>query len=51
MKNLKRYYRLPASPEVVYNALTNKAVIEIWTGEDAVMELEAGGAFHCGRAA
>lgn len=45
MKNLKRYYRLSASPEVVYNALTNKAVIEIWTGEDAVMELEAGGAF------
>jgi activator of HSP90 ATPase len=45
MKNLKRYYKLSASPEDVYNALTNKAMLEIWTGEDAEMELEPGGAF------
>ncbi|SHE97628.1 Activator of Hsp90 ATPase homolog 1-like protein [Mariniphaga anaerophila] len=38
MKNLKRYYNLPAEPKDVYNALTNKNMLEIWTGEDAVME-------------
>ena len=38
MKNLKRYYTLHASPADVYNALTNKVMIEIWTGEEAEME-------------
>lgn len=38
MKNLKRYYILNASPKDVYNALTNKAMLEIWTGETAEME-------------
>lgn len=38
MKELKRYYSLNASPEDVYNALTNQRMIEIWTGENAVME-------------
>ena len=38
MKNLKRYYTLKASPADVYNALTNKVMIEIWTGEGAMME-------------
>lgn len=41
MKDLKRYYTLPAEPKDVYNALTNKNMLEIWTGEDAVMEPEA----------
>lgn len=41
MKDLKRYYSLPAQPKDVYNALTNKNMLEIWTGEDAVMEPEA----------
>lgn len=38
MKNIKRYYTLHAEPKDVYNALINKKMIEIWTGEDAVME-------------
>ena len=38
MKNLKRYYILNASPKDVYNALTNKNMLEIWTGEAAEME-------------
>ncbi len=38
MKDLKRYYTLKADPADVYNALTNKNMLEIWTGEDAVME-------------
>lgn len=38
MKDLKRYFLLNAEPEDVYNALTNKKMLEIWTGEDAKME-------------
>lgn len=38
MKDLKRYFILNAAPKDVYNALTNKKMLEIWTGEDAVME-------------
>ena len=45
MKDLKRYYILPAAPQDVYNALTNKAMLEIWTGEDVVMVAEPGGEF------
>lgn len=42
MKNLKQYYVLKASPKDVYNALTNKTMIEIWTGESAEMEVKPG---------
>lgn len=38
MKNYKKYFRLAAEPADVYNALTNKVMLEIWTGEDAIME-------------
>lgn len=38
MKDLKRYFLLNAEPKDVYNALTNKKMLEIWTGEDAEME-------------
>ena len=45
MKNLKRYYILNASPKDVYNALTNKNMLEIWTGEAAEMEPVPGTGF------
>ena len=45
MKDIKRYYSLPAGPKEIYNALTNKNMLEIWTGEDAVMEAVAGTEF------
>ncbi len=45
MKDLKRYYSIPAEPKDVYNALTNKNMLEIWTGEDAVMEPVSGAEF------
>jgi activator of HSP90 ATPase len=45
MKDIKRYYSLPAEPNDIYNALTNKKMLEIWTGEDAVMEPVAGTEF------
>ncbi|MCA1758711.1 MAG: SRPBCC domain-containing protein [Bacteroidales bacterium] len=41
MKDLKRYYLIPTEPKDIYNALTNKNMLEIWTGEDAVMVPEA----------
>ena len=37
MKTYKKYFKIAADPADVYNALTNKVMIEIWTG-DAVME-------------
>lgn len=40
MKEIKRYYTINTEPEFVYNALTKKRMLEIWTGEDVVMELE-----------
>lgn len=41
MKNIKRYYSIKADPSDVYNALTNKTMLEIWTGEKAEMSTEA----------
>lgn len=40
MKNYKSYFVLPAEPHDVYNALTNKRMLEIWTGEEVVMAPE-----------
>ncbi len=45
MKNIKRYYILNARPKDVYNALTNKRMLEIWTGESAEMQPVAGSEF------
>ncbi|RYE35634.1 MAG: ATPase [Sphingobacteriaceae bacterium] len=45
MKDYKKYYLLPASPEEVYLALTNPVSIEIWTGETAEMVAEPGTEF------
>lgn len=38
MKTYKKYFKIAAAPADVYNALTNQHMLEIWTGEDAVME-------------
>lgn len=38
MKDYKQYFQLAAEPKDVYNALTNKIMLEIWTGENAEME-------------
>ncbi len=40
MKDLKKYYTLHAEPKDIYNALTNQKMVEIWTGEDAIMQPE-----------
>ncbi|MBS7565241.1 SRPBCC domain-containing protein [Mucilaginibacter sp. Bleaf8] len=37
MKDYKKYYIIPATPEEIYPALTNPFTIELWTGEPAEM--------------
>jgi uncharacterized protein YndB with AHSA1/START domain len=45
MKDYKKYYRIPATPEEVYIALTNPFTIELWSGETAEMSTEVGSEF------
>ena len=45
MKDFKKYYHLPAIPEEVYLALTNPAIIQLWSGEKAEMSTEPGSEF------
>lgn len=45
MKDFKKYYHIPATPEEVYIALTNPLTIELWTGETAEMTAEPGSEF------
>ncbi|MBE7178501.1 MAG: ATPase, partial [Mucilaginibacter polytrichastri] len=42
IKDFKKYYTIPASPEDVYLALTNSATLLAWTGEPAEMSEEPG---------
>ncbi len=45
MKDFKKYYIIPASPEEIYIALTNPATIQLWSGEPAEMSTEPGSEF------
>jgi len=45
MKDFKKYYIIPEEPAIVYQALTNAATIQLWTGEPAEMNTEAGSEF------
>ncbi|WP_259070284.1 SRPBCC domain-containing protein [Mucilaginibacter sp. X4EP1] len=45
MKDFKKYYRITATPEEIYIALTNPITIELWTGEQAEMSTEPGSEF------
>jgi activator of HSP90 ATPase len=45
MKDFKKYYRIQATPEEIYIALTNPLTIELWTGETAEMSTEPGSEF------
>ncbi len=45
MKTFKKYVTLHAKPEDVYNALVNPVMLEIWTGEPAVMSEDPGSEF------
>ena len=46
MKDFKKRYTLSATPQDVYNAMTNPLMIEIWTGESVVMSTEPGSEFE-----
>jgi len=45
MKDYKKYFIIPASPEEVYEALTNPTALQIWTGDPAEMSTEPGSEF------
>ncbi|MCA1480924.1 SRPBCC domain-containing protein, partial [Bradyrhizobium sp. NBAIM08] len=45
MKDFKKYFIIPASPEEVYLALTLPNTIRLWTGEVAEMSTEPGSEF------
>jgi activator of HSP90 ATPase len=45
MKDFKKYYLIPATPEEIYLALTNPSTIQLWTGEPAEMSTEPGSEF------
>lgn len=45
MKDFKKYYNIPATPDEIYMALTNPVTMELWTGEVAEMSTEPGSEF------
>jgi activator of HSP90 ATPase len=45
MKDYKKYYIIPATPEEVYLALTTPSTILLWSGENAEMSTEPGSEF------
>ncbi|MFD2245583.1 SRPBCC domain-containing protein [Pontibacter ruber] len=45
MKDYKKYYTIPAEPELVYAALTNPLTLQAWTGDPAEMSTEPGSEF------
>ena len=45
MKDIKKYFTLPASPEEVYQALTYPATLQLWTGARAEMSTIPGSEF------
>ena len=38
MKNYKKYFKIKARPNEVYNALVKPFAIELWSGDKAIME-------------
>jgi activator of HSP90 ATPase len=45
VKDFKKYYSIPATPEEIYIAITNPVTIELWTGETAEMSTVPGSEF------
>jgi activator of HSP90 ATPase len=45
VKDYKKYYIIPAAPELVYKALTLPATIQLWSGEAAEMSTVPGSEF------
>jgi uncharacterized protein YndB with AHSA1/START domain len=45
MKEYKKYYLIPATPEEVYLALTHPLTLQLWTGDKVEMSTEPGSEF------
>lgn len=45
MKEYKKYYIVPASPEEIYKALTTEITIRLWTGDIVEIDSREGGEF------
>lgn len=45
MKDFKKYYLIPASPEELYRALTTEITIRLWTGDQVTIDPVVGGEF------
>jgi activator of HSP90 ATPase len=45
VKDFKKYYIIPATPEEIYAAITNPITIQLWTGDPAVMSTVPGSEF------
>lgn len=45
MKEYKKYYIVPASPEEIYKALTTEITIRLWTGDAVEIDPREGGEF------
>jgi activator of HSP90 ATPase len=45
MKDFKKYFLIPTSPDQVYLALTTEATIQLWSGDKAEMIAEPGTEF------
>src|SRR3954465_8054425 len=45
MKDFKKYYLISASPQEIYQALTNPVTIKLWTSEEAEMSTVPGSEF------
>ena len=40
MKDFKKYYIVSAPPDMLYLALINPTIIQLWSGDEAVMQAE-----------
>lgn len=45
MKDFKKYYIIPATPEEIYLALTHPGTLQLWTGDNVDMSTEVGAEF------
>lgn len=45
MKDFKKYFIIPATPEEIYLALTTEITIRLWTGNEVEIDPQVGGEF------
>lgn len=45
MKDFKKYFIIPATPEEIYRALTTEITARLWTGDEVELDPTVGGEF------